>query len=120
MRFCAEPNCPERVEKGRCPTHTRARERTRGTPAQRGYGDGWPEYSVRFRATHPVCGMRAGGTLDARLSRCVQRGLTTPSACVDHIVPMSAGGSKWDETNHCALCLECNSWKAATLDRGPG
>ena len=37
---CAEADCPTPVPHGtsRCPTHTRARDRARGTRQQRGYG----------------------------------------------------------------------------------
>lgn len=38
MRVCPEPGCPELVDKGRCATHRRAAEQTRGSKADRGYG----------------------------------------------------------------------------------
>ncbi len=82
-----------------------------------GYDAAWAAYSRTFRRDHPVCGERANGTLDARFSRCLQEGLTTPSACVDHIQPLRQNGSKWDADNHVALCLACNTWKANTLER---
>lgn len=37
-RVCAEPGCPELTNTTRCPTHTRQRDRARGTKAERGYG----------------------------------------------------------------------------------
>jgi hypothetical protein len=36
-RVCAEPGCPELTTTTRCPTHTRERDRARGTRQQRGY-----------------------------------------------------------------------------------
>lgn len=42
-RPCANPGCPTPVPHGtsRCPEHTRARDRARGTSTQRGYGSGY-------------------------------------------------------------------------------
>ena len=37
-RPCAEPGCPTITDATRCPTHTRARDRARGTRQERGYG----------------------------------------------------------------------------------
>lgn len=38
MKVCAEPGCPNIQAESRCPTHTRQRDRSRGTRTQRGYG----------------------------------------------------------------------------------
>ena len=37
MRVCAEPLCPTLTEGTRCPTHTREKDRARGTRQERGY-----------------------------------------------------------------------------------
>ena len=37
-RVCAEPGCPIVTDTTRCPTHTRERDKARGTTTQRGYG----------------------------------------------------------------------------------
>lgn len=37
MKVCAEAGCPELTDTTRCPTHTRDRDRARGTRQQRGY-----------------------------------------------------------------------------------
>lgn len=39
-RPCAEPGCPNigNWNRGRCPTHQRAKDQARGTTTQRGYG----------------------------------------------------------------------------------
>lgn len=37
LRVCAEAGCPELCQGTRCPTHTRARDKARGTRQQRGY-----------------------------------------------------------------------------------
>lgn len=36
-RVCSEPGCPEIQDATRCATHTRAKDRARGTRQQRGY-----------------------------------------------------------------------------------
>jgi 5-methylcytosine-specific restriction endonuclease McrA len=117
FRPCATPRCPILVSKGHCVQHAKAIDRQRGTAQARGYDSAWATYSQQFRAKHPVCGERADGSMDATNSRCVQRGLTSPAECVDHTIPMAQGGSKWDERNHMSACLNCNSWKANTIER---
>lgn len=47
-RVCAEDGCPVLTDGTRCTDHTRARDKARGTPAQRGYG----EAHRRLRATY--------------------------------------------------------------------
>lgn len=37
-RVCLEPDCPDLTATGYCDTHRRARDKARGTKAQRGYG----------------------------------------------------------------------------------
>lgn len=118
MQYCATPGCSQLVNRGHCSAHKRQTDQGfRGTAHQRGYTSRWAAYSRRFRLAHPVCGERADGTVDRSHSRCAQRGLTTPAECVDHIVPLSQGGAPWDPTNHLSLCLACNTWKAATIER---
>jgi hypothetical protein len=38
LRVCAEPGCPTLTKATRCPEHTRARDKARGTRQERGYG----------------------------------------------------------------------------------
>jgi hypothetical protein len=37
MRVCAESGCPELTHTTRCPDHTKAKDKARGTRQQRGY-----------------------------------------------------------------------------------
>ena len=37
MKVCLEPGCPTLTERSRCAEHERAKDRARGTPAERGY-----------------------------------------------------------------------------------
>lgn len=108
LRPCAHPLCSALVTKGRCPQHARVQDKARGTAQERGYDYAWSEYSKNFRARFPICGMRIDGELHSETSVCVQQGKTTAAQCVDHLVPMSKGGSKWDPNNHEAKCFRCN------------
>lgn len=38
MRVCAEPGCPTLTTTTRCPTHTRQKDKGRGSSTARGYG----------------------------------------------------------------------------------
>lgn len=48
---CAQAGCPTPVPAGtsRCPVHTRARDKVRGTTAQRGYGTGHRDQRSRWQ-----------------------------------------------------------------------
>lgn len=57
LRVCSQPDCPVLIDTaGRCPAHTKAADKARGTAAQRGYGR---EHRRRFRegvlARDPIC-----------------------------------------------------------------
>jgi 5-methylcytosine-specific restriction protein A len=111
LRPCAAPLCPALVTKGRCPAHAKQQDRARGTAQQRGYDSRWASYSRQFRQEHPTCGERWDGVLDPTHSKCLQQGRMTPAECVDHIVPVSRGGSFWAPSNHQSLCVACNTAK---------
>lgn len=55
MKVCAEPGCPTLTKSTRCPAHTRAKDKARGTRQERGYDAAYlaqldsPEY---VNATH--------------------------------------------------------------------
>ena len=38
VKVCVEPGCPVLTKRTRCPEHERAKDRARGTRAERGYG----------------------------------------------------------------------------------
>lgn len=88
----------------------------------RGYGNAWDRLSARWKAQHPLCGMRADMRLHPEHSECVRLGLRNPGSyenplCTDHIVSKDNGGVD-EESNFQSLCLRCNGVKAATVDRG--
>ena len=45
---------------------------------------------------------------------CTRKGKTTAGNCIDHIKPISMGGSKVDESNLQTLCNSCHAKKSAT------
>jgi 5-methylcytosine-specific restriction protein A len=111
-RPCVVPQCAKVAHaRGRCTTHATEADRSRGTAKERGYDYAWSQYSIQWRTRFPLCGMRGDDRLHPEHSQCVQQGRETPAQCVDHIVPMSKGGEKWNPTNHQSLCLACNSAK---------
>lgn len=117
-RYCQAPACPHKaVRNGRCQAHSREAEQQRGSSTARGYDYAWSQYSKGFLIAHPLCGEQADGTLRSTYSRCLQQGYEVASECVDHIIPMRQGGSKWETSNHQALCRACNTWKDNTFER---
>lgn len=88
----------------RCPAHTRtreqARDRARGTAAQRGYDYAWQQLSARVIAYYRQC-------VD-----CGHTGSQANPLTADHVIPKSRGGTDAWENLRC-LCRECNSRKGA-------
>lgn len=76
-------------------------DKRRGTPSQRGYNERWARFSKQYRKLNPLC------------VNCLAHGVTRASAQVDHIVPLSKGGKKYDYENLQALCRTCHSQKTA-------
>jgi len=120
MKYCAQPNCPKLVARGRCPQHTTVQTRqadaVRGNANQRGYTYQWALYSKARLRRLPVCGMREDGSLDTVNSRCAMRGVTVAAECTDHVIPLRQGGPMWETSNHLSLCLACNTWKSQTIE----
>lgn len=107
MRFCAQPGCPNKVERGRCPAHTKqqATVYSRFKTGNTRYDTArWITLRDRFRAEHPFC-----KNADGPDTRCTQ---TTD--VVDHIIP-HRGYERlfFDETNLCGLCYHCHGVKTA-------
>jgi 5-methylcytosine-specific restriction enzyme A len=108
LRPCAAPGCRELVSSGRCTRHAltgwqdattaKAYDRERGSAAARGYGGEWRRIRNRFIRAHPVC------------EHCAREGRTTIATEVDHVIPLSKGGTHADE-NLSALCHSCHMRK---------
>lgn len=106
--ICNGPGCQRRTVAGRryCPTCNaafRQRERARKRAADaarpssdaRGYDRRWRRIRLGVLAEHPFC---------------QTPGCPWPASEVDHIVPLSAGGTH-DRDNLQALCKRCHSAK---------
>lgn len=91
-------NCGKLSNKARCEVCSvrvaRLREQARPSRSERGYNAEWQRLSKLIRTLQPYC------------SYCK----TTKDLTVDHIVPLSRGGSTV-ESNLQVLCRRCNSRK---------
>jgi 5-methylcytosine-specific restriction protein A len=76
-------------------------QRGRSREYQRLYNYKWSRYSKKRLAKHPLC------------VYCLEKGITTPATCTDHIIPHK-GDIKlfWDTKNHASSCKQCNDQKA--------
>ena len=74
-----------------------------------GYDKRWHRLSRWYRRRHPICADPFG----VHGSRC------EPGAHVDHIVPLTRGGTN-DESNLQTLCVSCHSRKTVLFDGGFG
>ena len=71
---------------GRRPEHEKS-------GSERGYGAKWERFSQNYRRKHPFCRF------------CEQDGFEcVPAECVDHIIPISDGGARFDPENCQSLC----------------
>lgn len=107
MRPCAAPGCATLVSDGRfCPAHKRgqdaARDRVRGTAAERGYGNDWRKLRMVVLQSDPLCA-------DPYNLHC-EAGQVVIATEVDHITPKEYGGQNMLE-NLQPLCRYCHQRK---------
>lgn len=123
---CAVPGCAHPVSPGHrtCAQHTTTNRQHHDAahyddPHRRQLRTSrWTRYSLAWLRQHPLCGETADGTLDPTLSACAAAGQTRPAEVVDHVYPVSQGGSMWDPANHMSLCRKCNSAKGNRIPAG--
>jgi len=112
-KLCAFPGCPNLVDSGEtyCPEHKRQTQKNvdarRGTSNERGYNATWRRLRRMVLNREPLC------------RECLKEGRLTPATEVDHIVPLSQGGTN-DLENLQPLCHSCHSRKTAKEDGGFG
>lgn len=107
-RPCRQPGCPGLTNdrSGYCEQHKpqvlRQQDHERPNANQRGYTYRWNKYTKHYLIRHPLCVL------------CLQKDIIKEAECVDHICPHKGDQTLfWDPDNHQALCLSCNSVKAA-------
>jgi 5-methylcytosine-specific restriction enzyme A len=92
--------CPEHghYQGARCRECQRARDKRRGSPAARGYGQAWKALRAQLIAAHPYCAI------------CNHPGSEDNPLSLDHITPKSMGGTD-ALSNLRVLCLRCNQMR---------
>jgi 5-methylcytosine-specific restriction protein A len=86
----------------RCGPKGRARDRERGTAAQRGYDYQWQKFRERYLAEHPLC-------MD-----CNAEGMTTAATDVHHKQKLrDRPDLKYEYDNLLALCSACHDYRTA-------
>ena len=110
---CANPGCPELVERGRCDAHRvaqrQAYDRATGTSAQRGYDETWRRFVLAYRQGRDLDLSQPGAVLILearnRCAHCWTEGRRNSDRLeYDHIIPLSAGGARLDVANVQPLC----------------
>ena len=97
-------DCGRLTDTNRCPDHQRQQQRAidarRGSPTERGYGTPWRRARKAVLRLIPYC-------VD-----CGHEGSADNPLTVDHIVPLSRGGTH-DDDNLTTRCRRHNSAKGA-------
>ncbi|MFE9845785.1 HNH endonuclease [Streptomyces goshikiensis] len=92
---CGDPECQELTTQGRCEAHQRKAWANKSKAWGSGSTRKWREFRARQLDREPQC--RWCGS--------------TASLEVDHIIPLSQQGSKWDPANVQTLCATCHDVK---------
>lgn len=109
LRPCAHPGCKELIRDGRyCPTHQPAPAADNNRPASqaRGYDTRWVQVRTWWRKRHPMC------------DDCLSAGVVRRADLVHHIVPIGAGGERYDHANLVSLCGPCHAKRHRGLGEG--
>lgn len=110
-RACGWPGCPELTAGQFCQQHSQQQQQeidaARGSASSRGYDYRWKKIRAMQLARFPLCKDPYG--------RHRQHGGIVPANEVDHIVPLSQGGSNSFD-NLQSLCKTCHSIKTARED----
>ncbi|MFE3326884.1 HNH endonuclease [Streptomyces sp. NPDC059176] len=94
---CSEAGCFELTGDGRCEAHQRKPWANKSKAWGAGSTRKWREFRADRLRAEPQC--RWCGAKD--------------ELEVDHIIPLSAGGSKWDPDNVQTLCATCHDVKSS-------
>lgn len=101
--MCLVSSCGNRAVEGsrKCVVHREPPRDFRPTATQRGYGSKWARTSIAVRRDQPWC------------DEC----LSVEDLTVDHIIPLSRGGTH-DRGNLRTLCRSCHGRRTASTQRG--
>ena len=101
---CAHVGCPGLTHEKFCEVHKgekyRQPDRNRPSAAARGYGWRWQKIRRAYLNANPICVV------------CLAEGRTTAADQVDHIEPLSAGGTN-EESNLRSMCRHHHSQRTA-------
>ena len=100
-KLCSAPGC----RRLNCREHQRRREydRERGGSTQRGYGIMHQRARTDVLIADPYCKI------------CEREGRKSLAVIVDHIIPLSRGGSQ-DRSNKQGVCNSCNTKKGSKIE----
>lgn len=104
VSICTYPGCTTLVRGGRCERHPYpVQPDNRPSSSARGYDAHWRRIRAAFLQSHRYC---------AYQRKCTPG---TPATEVDHVLPLSEGGTNaWHNLR--AACKACHSSKTARLD----
>lgn len=114
--FCSHAGCKNLTTCKYCEAHQsdaeeayKARDRRRGTAAERGYNYRWAKCSKAY-LSHP----------DHQICKLHLPGCTLLAECVDHIIPVNGpyDPNFWREDNWQASCGHCNTLKGKRMIKG--
>ena len=95
------------------PSHIhKAKLQRKPTGEQGNYNSAWAKMSRSYRRANPLC------------ECCLVRGIMTDitpgdyKGCVDHMIPITRGGSMYNLSNLLALCKECHDYKSTEEGKG--
>ncbi len=100
---------PYAAQRHQPPTPKGVKQHQRRSPHARGYTKRWQRLRRWYMAGHPLCEDPFN----------VHAGCVVPGEVVDHIQPLSQGGTN-DEDNLQTLCWSCHSRKTVMHDGGFG
>lgn len=99
-RFCSAPGCSAIVSGGRCPAHSRERER--GGSTERGYNAAWQRFRAVYLKSHPLC------------CDCLEADRVTVATDIHHVLKLAQRPElKYEASNLRALCKACHDARTA-------
>jgi 5-methylcytosine-specific restriction endonuclease McrA len=119
LRPCPVSNCPELVEKGRCPTHTSAQDQQRRQSETWRHAKGAGGKTIDVYQTAKWKALRARVLREAKYlcqcEECERRPVGEPANTVDHRIPHHGDpGLMWDRRNLRAMSQAHHSRKTAS------